>query len=153
MGSALIFCTHNPTEVTGLDERITPADEHFRLSLERCEIPNNAFRHRDHLRLAWIYLRHDPETAARRVGESIRRFASHWGVGRKYHETLSHAWVRIVAIAIAETPDAADFESFVAVQPHLLDKKLPLRHYTPGRLWNDAAREGWVEPDLRPFPG
>jgi hypothetical protein len=137
-----------------LNDRITPADEHFRLSLERCEIPNKAFRHRDHLRLAWIYLRQsDPDTAALRLGESIRRFAHHWGVGRKYHETLSRAWVRIVALAIAETPNAADFESLLTARPHLLDKKLPLRHYTPGRLWDDTAREGWVEPDLRPFPG
>jgi hypothetical protein len=131
---------------------VTPADEEFRASFERCEIPNHAFRHRDHLRLAWIYLRQsDLEAAAGLVGESIRRFAQHNGAARKYHETLSRAWVRIVALAIAETPDAVGFDGLVAARPHLLDKKLPLKHYTPDRLWNDLARAQWVEPDVRPF--
>ena len=94
-----------------MERRPAPADDEFRRSFERCEIPNDEFRHRDHLRLAWIYLREsDVSTAAARVGQRTR-------------------------------------------QPHLLDKKLPLRHYSPRRLWNDAARERWVEPDLRPFPG
>lgn len=133
--------------------RVNPADEAFRRSFERCEIRNDAFRHREHLRLAWTCLREsDLETAARRVGESIRRYAAHHGVSRKYHETLSHAWVRIVALAMAETPEAGGFDELLAARPHLLDKKLPLRHYSPRRLWNDAARDRWVEPDLRPFP-
>src|SRR5579864_8100124 len=136
-----------------MGDRVTPADEAFRRSFERCEIPNDAFRHREHLRLAWICLREsDLDAAAHRVGESIRRYAKHHGAGRKYHETLSRAWVRIVALARAETPGAEGFDELVAARPHLLDKKLPLRHYSPGRLWNDAARDVWVEPDLRPFP-
>ena len=137
-----------------MGKRTPPADDEFRRSFERCEFPNDEFRHRDHLRLAWICLREsDLSTASARLGQSIRRYAEHHGVARKYHETLSRAWVRIVALAIAETPDAAGFDDLVAARPHLLDKKLPLRHYSPRRLWNDAARERWVEPDLRPFPG
>ncbi len=136
-----------------MEKRTAPADDEFRRSFERCEIPNDAFRHRDHLRLAWIHLREsDLSTAATRVGQSIRRYAEHHGAARKYHETLSRAWVRIVALAIAETPGAAGFDDLLAARPHLLDKNLPLRHYSPGRLWKDAARERWVEPDLRPFP-
>lgn len=132
---------------------VTAADEEFRASFERCEIPNHAFRHRDHLRLAWIHLRRsDPDTASVLVGESIRRFAEHHSAGRKYHETLSRAWVRIVALAIAETPDARGFDALLEARPHLLDKKLPLKHYTPRRLWSDLAREQWTEPDLLPFP-
>lgn len=137
-----------------MDDRITPADQEFRLAFERCEIPNAAFRHREHLRLAWVYLREsDLDTAEARVGNGIRRYAEYSGAARKYHETLSRAWVRIVALAMAETPDAAGFDDLLTARPHLLDKKLPLKHYSPARLWNDAARERWVEPDLRPFPG
>ncbi|HEV2282383.1 MAG TPA: hypothetical protein VGX75_08340 [bacterium] len=124
------------------------------MSFERCEIPNAAFHHRDHLRLAWIYVRQsDPDTAANRAARSIRRYARHHGVGRRYHETLSRAWVRIVALAMAETPEAAGFEDLLAAQPHLLDKKLPLKHYSAARLWSDPAREGWLGPDVRAFPG
>jgi hypothetical protein len=137
-----------------MDGRVMPADEQFRRSFERCEIPNDAFHHRDHLRLAWIYiLESGPETAAIRVGQSIRRYAEHNGVGRRYHETLSRVWVRILGLAIAETPEAAGFEDLLAARPHLLDKTLPLKHYSPAHLWSDAAREEWLEPDVRAFPG
>ena len=34
----------------------------------------------------------------------------------------------------------------------LLDRETPLRFYSPGRLWSDEARAGWVEPDLQPLP-
>ena len=51
-------------------------DEEFRQSLDRCTIPNDAFRHRDHLRLAWIYLREsDLDSAMRRLSQSIKRYA------------------------------------------------------------------------------
>ncbi len=133
---------------------ITAADDAFRQSFERCEIPNQAFRHRDHLRLAWIYVRQSgPEAAGMKVAQSIRRYAEHWGAGHRYHETLSRAWVRIVALAISEAPAATGFDDVVAAQPHLLDKTLPLRHYSAKRLWSDAARRSWIEPDLRQFPG
>lgn len=147
------FLREMRAEEVEVDPRVSPADHAFRLSFERCEIPNEAFRHREHLRLAWICLcESDLDRAARRVSKGIRRYAEHHGASRKYHETLSAAWVRIVALAIAESPDAAGFDELLAAQPHLLDKKLPLKHYSPRRLWNDAARERWVEPDLRPFP-
>lgn len=132
---------------------IAPADEEFRLSFERCAIPNHALRHREHLRLVWIYLRwSDPDTAAACLNRSIRRYAEHHGAGRKYHETLTRTWAGIVALAVDETPDGGSFDHLLAARLHLLDKELPLKHFSAGLLWSDQARERWVEPDVRPFP-
>jgi len=137
-----------------MDDPKGQTDQEFRESLERCAIPNHAFRHRDHLRLAWIYLREaDLDTAATRLSESIRRYARHHGSIQKYHETLTQAWAWIVALAIAEAPFAGTFDALLAAHPRLLDKDLPLKHFSPGLLWSHDARERWVEPDLRPFPG
>jgi hypothetical protein len=58
-----------------------------------------------------------------------------------------------VALAMTETPWAPGFEDLLAARPHLLDKKLPLKHYSAARLWSHAARDGWLEPDVRAFPG
>ncbi len=136
-----------------MDNPAEQTDEEFRQSFERCTIPNHAFRHRDHLRLAWIYLREsDLDGATRSLSESINRYARHHGAGQKYHETLTRVWARIVALAIAETPHADAFGDLLAAQPHLLDKDLPLKHFSPGLLWSDSARERWREPDLQPFP-
>lgn len=136
-----------------MDDPITSSDEAFRRAFERCEIPNDAFHHRDHLRLAWIYLREvGPDAAAVRVSAGIRRYAEYHGAGARYHETLSRVWVRIVALAIAETPAAGAFHELLTLRPHLLDKKLPLKHYSPATLWGKIARERWIEPDLQAFP-
>lgn len=123
-----------------MDGPTAQTDEEFRQSLERCTIPNHAFRHRDHLRLAWIYLREsDLDSVMRRLSQSIKRYAHHHGAGQKYHETLTQVWARILM-------------ELLAAHPHLLDKDLPLKHFSRGLLWSDPARERWVEPDLRPFP-
>ncbi len=56
-----------------MDDPTAQTDEEFRQSLERCTIPNHAFRHRDHLRLAWIYLHEsDLDGAMRRLSQSIK---------------------------------------------------------------------------------
>jgi hypothetical protein len=142
-------------EEAQVNSQTAPAsDEAFRRAFERCTIPNEAFRHRDHIRLAWIYLRDsDLDGAITRITESIRRYADHHGASGRYHETLTQAWARIVALAIAATPRAASVDELLAAHPHLLDKGLPLRHFSGTLLWSDAARRQWVEPDLRPFPG
>jgi len=130
-----------------------PSDEEFRQAFEDCAIPTAGFRHREHLRLAWIYLREwDQEGAIKRVTLGIQRYAHRNGSSRKYHETLTQAWVRIVALAIAETPQAGSFDELLTVHPHLLDMDLPLRHFSRDLLWSDSARGRWVEPDLRGFP-
>ncbi len=136
-----------------MHEPFAQTDEEFRQSFERCAIPNHAFRHRDHLRLAWIYLREsDLDTAVKRLTQSIRQYAHYHGSSQKYHETLTQAWARIVALAIAESPHTRGFGELLAAQPHLLCKDLPLKHFSPDVLWSDPARRRWVEPDLRPFP-
>jgi hypothetical protein len=129
------------------------SDSEFRHAFERCVIPNDAFRHRDHLRLAWIYLREsDQDTAIKRLTQSILRYAHYHGAGQKYHETLTQTWARIVGLAIAEAPQAPSIDELLTVHPHLLDQNLPLRHFSRDLLWSDPARRRWVDPDLRPFP-
>jgi hypothetical protein len=36
--------------------------------------------------------------------------------------------------------------------PALADKDLPLQYYSRERLFSEAARASWLEPDLRPLP-
>jgi hypothetical protein len=59
--------------------------------------------------------------------------------------------------ADAEARDEADadrraFEAFAERNPALLDKRLLSRFYRSSTLAGEAARTGWVEPDLAPFP-
>lgn len=107
------------------------SDAAFARAFERGEIANADFHHAAHLRLALAYLEESAsaDEAAERMGSALRRFAAALGHPEKYHHTITLFWIRMVA--------------------RLLDKDLPLAYYSPERLWCDAARTGWLEPDLQ----
>ena len=122
-------------------------------TFEACEIENWAFRHGDHLLVAWLYLRRDgPEQGAEKVIAGIKRFAAAKGVPEKYHHTETRFWIRLMTHVVAAHPETDDFETVVARVPHLLDKYLPLRHYRRETIVSPGARARWTEPDLLPLP-
>ncbi len=131
----------------------TISDAAFAAAFETCALPKEAFHRRAHLRLAWIYLRqNDFPAAAARMEQSIRRFAAHLGASEKYHHTITIAWLRLAAAAIRKSPGAATLEDFFEQHPELLDQNLPFQFYSRERMFSDAARSGWIEPDLQPLP-
>jgi hypothetical protein len=124
-------------------------DSAFVAAFEDCTLPTTLFRHREHLRLAWLYLRDLPyDEAALRMEQSIRRYAAHHGASDKYHHTVTMLWMRLIAAARDETPGASTFEAFIAAHPDLLDKETPRRFYSAQRFASVEARTRWVEPDL-----
>jgi len=128
-------------------------DDEFVEAFESCTLPKELFHHRDHLRLAWIYLRrYGPGEAGARVGESIRRYAAHLGVSQKYHETITLAWFLLVEHADGHAPPGASFEDMLEAFPELLDQNTPRRYYSSAVLDSDAARAAFIEPDLAPLP-
>jgi len=109
-------------------------DQEFVDAFETCRLPNELFHHRDHLRLAWIYLqRYGASAAPARIAESIRRYAAHHGKSDKYHETVTVAWLRLVADSTGRTR-AANFDELLASSPELLDKNTLNQNYSPKLL-------------------
>ena len=128
-------------------------DERFRACFEAGLIEPASFRHADHIRLAWVYLRaFGYEEAEGRMREAIRGLAARAGVPGKYHETLTIAWMRLVAAAIALSPRASTFDAFSRAHGWLLDKGAIGDYYGAQRLASAQARAGWVDPDLRELP-
>jgi 2'-5' RNA ligase len=129
------------------------ADAEFVRAFESCELPNTSFHHADHVRLAWLYVReHGEEQAAQRMVEAIRRFAAFNGAAKKFHYTVTCAWVRLISAASGRTPAAKSFQEFLAAHPELLQPDRLGRYYSPAVLDSPAAREAWVPPDLTPLP-
>jgi hypothetical protein len=123
-------------------------DQQFLHAFESGHLLPADFHHRDHLRLAWLEVdRRGLEAGTAAVAGGIRRFAEAHGHHRLYHETLTRFWVRIVAHASEQT-----FDATLARHPMLLQKDLPLRHWTSQTLYGDAARDAWIEPDVTPLP-
>ena len=89
------------------------------------------FNHAAHLRLALDRLTAADsfDAATAEIARILRGKAEAAGHPEKYHHTLTLFWMRILA--------------------RLLDKNLPLAYYSPQRLSSDAARTGWLDPDLQ----
>ncbi len=129
------------------------SDQDFLRAFEELSFPAELFHHREHIRVAWLYLKStDASRAAELMSEGIRRFANHHGATQKYHHTVTLAWMRLVAAALAETPEEHVFERFLSAHPELKDTNLLAKYYSKELLQSAAAREGWLEPDLRPLP-
>ena len=153
------------------------SDDEFLAAFEATTLAE--FHHVDHIRVAWIYLQRLPfPQASRRMAESLRRFAASKGAHQKYHETITQAWMLLVADALdqdlqaagertlsaeagpeaspgdSRTNPAADgFDAFAAAHPELLDAHALDRFYSSQLLGSPAARTEFVTPDLSPLPG
>ncbi|MGW1195445.1 hypothetical protein ACWD4B_06235 [Streptomyces sp. NPDC002536] len=111
------------------------------------------FGHCQHVRLTWLAVRtYGTAAAVDLVSDGIRHTAAAAGAPEKFHATMSRAWVELVGHHAADEDNEGDFETFAARHPQLLDATLLGRFYRPQTLAGDAARAGWVEPDLVPFP-
>jgi hypothetical protein len=94
-------------------------------ALERCEVPNDGFPHRSHLRVARVYLDESPtiDEAIARMAATLRRFATSVGKPEKYSQSTTEFWMLQVAAARALMPDAG-IDELIRAYPRLLDKHL-----------------------------
>jgi len=128
-------------------------DEEFLRLFHESALSGDEFRHRGHLRLAWLILsKHSTDEAEQIVAREIRRFAVAKGAPNRYHDTLTRFWVRLVGHAMEIMPEAGNIDELLARFPLLLDKGLPYRHWRRETFNSDRARAGWVESDLVPLP-
>lgn len=125
-------------------------DEAFARAFEAGTITPAEFGHVSHLRVAWVYL-HEAESfggALDRMRAGIRRFAAAAGASQKYHETITIVWMRLLGDVKAQGA-AGELADVLRAYPALADKDLPLQYYSRDRLFGDAARAAWLEPDRR----
>jgi hypothetical protein len=128
-------------------------DEHFLEAFQNGTLNAAEFNHEGHLRLSWLMLRrYGFNEGSRIVSNGIKRFATSKGAVKKYHETLTQFWLRLVFHAVETIPDISDFVDFLNYFPFLLNKDLPLQHWRFDTLQSEDSRQGWVWPDLIPLP-
>lgn len=100
------------------------SDQAFVEAIEACTLPGAEFTHRNHVRLAWLYLQDgDAETAGRRIGDTILRYATSLGAAKKFDADLTLRWMQVVERAVQLTP-ATDFDTFIDAHPELLRRDL-----------------------------
>jgi len=106
------------------------------------------FHHRDHVHVAWLYLRREPLLqAAPRFCADLQRFAAAKGKPGLYHETVTLAFLFLIREGMPQ--EAERFEEFAARNPELLTWKPSAldRYYREETLASERARQGFVLPD------
>src|SRR5688572_3305280 len=80
------------------------ADVDLIAAFEAGTLPASGFHHREHVRLAWLYLRrHGPHEAERRLLDGLRTVAARAGKPDKFDGPLTRAWLETIAAAQKET--------------------------------------------------
>lgn len=127
-------------------------DDTLLARFEALAIPPAAFDHRSHVRLAFAMLRGaDFGEAAVRFRRALRRFAEAAGAPDKLHETLTWAYLAVIAERMASDPMSTTSQQLLARHPDLLDRGATgalSRHYDVGTIASSAlARRVFVLPN------
>lgn len=128
-------------------------DDRFLAAMESGSYPAEEFKHADHIRLAWMYVRrYPPHEATARISNTIRQFAVRVGKEQKYHATITGAWLRLVEVAHRATPELTAFDDFLRKHAWLLDRDRLNAFYSSECLSTEHARTHMVAPDRHPLP-
>ena len=132
-------------------------DETFLTEFEACRWPLDKWHHRDHIKLAYIYLsRYSFEDTIARIREGIKIHNSVHQVPDSptsgYHETMTRAWLSLVQFVLCEYGPSTDADEFYEQHPELSQKKTLRLFYSKERLMSADARNNFCEPDLTQFP-
>jgi hypothetical protein len=91
---------------------------------EALAIAPAAFGHREHVRVACAMLRDaDFGEAAVRFRRALRRFTTAAGAPEKYHETLTWAYLALVAGRMVSDPTATSSLELITRHPDLVDHR------------------------------
>jgi hypothetical protein len=120
-------------------------DRELVASFEACTLPPAEFSHRNHVRVAWLYLREQPLLATLpRFAANLRRYATSLGAAGKYHETITWAFLFLIHERMQQCAATA-FNEFAEENPDLFGSIIE-RYYSPDVLASELARTVFVMP-------
>ena len=112
-------------------------------------LPADQFHHQQHVQVAWMFVRkYGMPAALAEFSAAIKRFADAKGATGLYHETITWAFLLLIAERHSRTP-AETWPEFEASNPDLLVWKPSIleRYYSKELLSSDLARRAFVMPD------
>jgi len=132
-------------------------DEKFVAEFEACRWPLEQWHHKEHIKLAYLYLRRHPfDEAMAKMREALKKYIVFHGVPdepmRGYHETMTQGWMRLVYFTMCEYGPAESAEAFYERSPQLSQKKALRLFYSAELCAAARGKTEYVEPDLTAFP-
>jgi len=122
----------------------------LRRDFELTRLDLETFTHEDHIWLAWQYLceKSVPEAMVI-VSEGLRALTALAGQSQAYHETLTCAWICLIAARRSKAAEPDCWESFKSANEDLFtDHRGALgRYYSPEFLKTSESRTLFLLPD------
>jgi len=136
--------------------QVSRDDLKFKSEIESCEFEVSGFGHREHLRLAYIYLVETKSVvdSLELVKNALLGLLKHARIepSAKYHETLTEAWLLAVHHFMHKQGETKSADDFINQAPELLNSKIMLTHYSQDVLLSEEAKARFVSPNLEPIP-
>jgi hypothetical protein len=134
------------------EEAVTPmTDQELLERFEDGTLPNECFHHREHVRVAFLYLsQYTVLEALQLFSKALRRFAALNGKPQLYHETITWAYVFLIQERVARAGKKQSWDEFAQHNPDLLQWKngILTQYYHAETLKSEIARAVFVFPDL-----
>lgn len=102
--------------------------------------------HAEHVRLAWVYLHDHPllDVLGLFPG-NLKRYAASIGAATIYHETVTWAFLMVIAERM-ESGGAIAWSEFAAANPDLFEANFLARYYDAETLASPQAKRSFVFP-------
>jgi hypothetical protein len=125
---------------------------------EASTIAASEWTHRAHLAAAaWYVHKFGTAAAVDKMRTGLLNLNAQHGTPntdtRGYHETITRAYVTLIADVLGDAGAASPRDAAQAVlNSPVAVRDVLRRYYSDARLMSVEARRGWVEPDLHPLP-
>jgi hypothetical protein len=126
-------------------------DDELIQGFESGDLPTDLFTHAEHVRAGWCYARRYPILEAlTRFKTTLKRYATGKGKPERYHETITIAYLLLIAERLASSRDLS-WEEFAARHADLLQwqPSILAQFYPEDVLASPRAKEVFVLPDAR----
>ena len=113
-------------------------------------LPADQFHHHQHVQVAWMFVqKYGMPMAIGEFSTAIKRFADAKGATGLYHETITWAFLFLIADRQARQPTET-WEGFQAANADLMSWKPSIleRYYSKELLASDLAKRTFLMPDL-----
>ena len=121
-------------------------DETFLQRFEQCQIAPDDWGHREHIKVAYLYLQRMPlDGAVGRMREGLKALQAAFQVpdalDRGYHETMTQVWMRLVEFTLSQFGATASADEFYDSHPELWQAKV-LRFFYSARTASFGPSKG-----------
>jgi hypothetical protein len=125
-------------------------DQELMDQFDRGTLPNECFHHREHVRVAFLYLSLYPALEAIQLfSKALQKFAAAHGKPQLYHETITWALMFLIRERMARSETRPTWDEFSRNNADLLSwESRPLsRYYREETLASELARAVFIFPD------